>query len=99
MVITRPQVSSKNQSERTNMEEFSDEDSDVSLSELQSKSFYVENNTETTSYHERDHENIRIEQRFNEVNRQIGGITSMVKALTEKMTNSREENDQNVLIS
>ena len=58
MVITRPQVSWKNQSERFNMEEFSDNDSDVSLPEVQSQNFYVENNTETTSYNGRDHWNI-----------------------------------------
>ena len=30
------------------------------------------------------------------MNRQIGEVTSMVKTLTEKITNSREENGQNV---
>ena len=30
------------------------------------------------------------------MNKQIGELTSMVRALTEKVTNSREENDPNV---
>ena len=42
---------------------------------------------------ERDHERSRIEQRFMEMNKQIGELTSMVRALTEKVTNSREESD------
>ena len=41
---------------------------------------------------ERDHEKHRIEQRFMEMNRQIGELTSIVRALTDKISNSREEN-------
>ena len=41
---------------------------------------------------ERDHEKHRIEQRFMEMNRQISELTSIVRALTDKMSNSREEN-------
>ena len=44
---------------------------------------------------EGDHEMFRIEQRFLEMNKQIGELTSMMRALTEKMTNSREKNEQN----
>ena len=41
---------------------------------------------------ERDHEKHRIEQRFMEMNRQISELTSIVRALTDKISNSREEN-------
>ena len=44
---------------------------------------------------ERDHKSLTKEQRFLDMNRQIREVTSIVKALTEKMTNYREENDQN----
>ena len=50
------------------------------------------NNTDQES----DHEKIRIEQRFFDMNRQIGELTSMVKTFTETMTDIREENGQNV---
>ena len=45
---------------------------------------------------ERDHEKHRIEQRFMEMNRQISELTSIVRALTDKMSNSREENYRDV---
>ena len=45
---------------------------------------------------ERDHENHRFEQRFLEMNRQIGDFTSIVKALTDRLSNSREENNRDV---
>ena len=50
--------------------------------------------------HERDRERSRIEQRFNEKNRQIVQLTSLVRTLTEKVSsNNREENDRDVLKS
>ena len=48
---------------------------------------------------ERDHEKHRIDQRFLEMNRQIGELTSIVRALTDKLANSREENGRDVLNS
>ena len=44
----------------------------------------------------RVHERLSIEQRFLEMNKHIGELTSMVRALTVKGTNSREEDDQKV---
>ena len=46
---------------------------------------------------ERDYERLKIEQRFIDMNRQIGELTSIVKALTEKILNSKEGNNQDVL--
>ena len=60
-----------------------------------SGSYFNENDEDTMRCQERDHERLRKEQRFFEMNKQIGEITSMARALTEKVTNSREENDQN----
>ena len=48
---------------------------------------------------ERDHEGLRIEQRFLDMNRQIGELTRIVKALTEKMSNTKEGKNQDVLNS
>ena len=45
---------------------------------------------------ERDHERHRINQRFLNMDRQIGGLTGMLRALTEKIFNGREKNVQNV---
>ena len=48
---------------------------------------------------ERDHERIRLEQRFLDLNRQMGELSSIVKAVTEKLSNSKEGNVQDVLNS
>ena len=48
---------------------------------------------------ERDHDRLRIEQRFLDMNRQIGELTIIVKVLTEKISTSKEGNNQNVLNS
>ena len=48
---------------------------------------------------ERDHEMLRIEQKFIDMNRQIRELTSTVRALTEKITTSKEGNHQDVLNS
>ena len=49
-------------------------------------------------YH-RDHERLRIEQRFTDMNKQIGELTIIVRALTEKISTSKEGNHQDVLNS
>ena len=49
---------------------------------------------------ERDHEKIRIEQRFMEMNRQISELINLVNTLTEKVTsNPREDNGLRTLFS
>ena len=47
----------------------------------------------------KDHERLRMEQKFLDMNRQIGKLTTIVKALTEKISNSKEGNNQDVLNS
>ena len=56
----------------------------------------TENDEEAIQTHGRDHEIILIEHRFMDMNRQIGVLMSMVKALTEKMSISTEEKGQSV---
>ena len=48
---------------------------------------------------DRDHERLRLEQRFIDMNRQIGALTSIMRALTEKISTGKEGNHQDVLKS
>ena len=59
---------------------------------------FQDKNEEAMRSQERERGNNRIEQRFLEINRQNGELTSMVRTLTENVANGREENDQNVQI-
>ena len=59
-------------------------------------SYFNDHDDETLRSQERDHERSRIEQRFWEMNRQIGVLTSIFRPITEKVTNSWEESDPNV---
>ena len=77
------------------MDTFSD-DTNGSIPDLTSRNYFTESNEEAIRSDERGRERIRIEQRFMDMNRQIGELTIMVEALTEKISNGREENGQNV---
>ena len=55
-----------------------------------------ENNAHSYEDQGRDHERVCNERRFNEMNRQIGELTSLVRTLTERISSSnREENGNN----
>ena len=96
MVNTRSLIKRENQNERSEIDEFVDDEDNVSVADHYSGSYSNDNNEEAVRSQERDYERFRIEQRFLEMNRQISELTSMVRVLTEKVTNSREENDPNV---
>ena len=56
----------------------------------------MENITNNHGEQESDHERIRIERRFNEMNRQIGELSLLVRTLTEKISSgNREQNGNN----
>ena len=96
MIITRAQSASNNQANHTFMDEYSANDSDISLPGFSLQNINARNNNQQMIDCERDHERLRIEQGFNDMNRQIGELTSLVRALTEKIASSnRKENDTN----
>ena len=96
MVNTRSQILRENRVEQTREDECSDNEDNISVADHYSGSYFNDHDDEAVRSQERDHERSRIEQRFLKKNKQIGELTSMVRALTEKVTNSREENDPNV---
>ena len=99
MVNTRSRFNRANRIEQSGVDRYSDEDDEMSVAD-----HYTENNFDNdiesdVRSMEKDHEKHRIEQRFLEMNRQIGKLTSIVRALTDKRTNSREENGRDILNS
>ena len=59
-----------------NMNENGDNESDISLLEFSSHNLVTENSKRHLNDQERDHEQMRIERRFNEMNMQLGELTS-----------------------
>ena len=96
MVNTRSQILRENRVEQTGEDVYSDTEDNISVADHYSGSYFNDHDDEAVRSQERDHERSRIEQRFMEMNKQIGELTSMVRALTEKVANSREESDPNV---
>ena len=90
MVIRRSQSNRNKRIEQAEMDTFSDEKSNASNSDLYTRSHFTETNEISTRTDERDHEEIKIIQRFMDVNREIGELTIMVRAVTEKISNNRE---------
>ena len=85
MVDTKSQVLRENRVEQSEDDRFSDNDDNVSVADHYQKIYFGENGEETMRSMERDHERLRIEQRFIDMNRQTGELTSIVRALTEKI--------------
>ena len=83
MVITRPQSTNSAEVKITNMKDYCDNESDVSLPEFNSHNVTTENSNRLSNEQERDHERIRIERRLRETNRRIGELTRLVRILTE----------------
>ena len=99
MVNTRSRFNRESRIEQSGTNSYSDNEDNMSVADHFGENI-LENETENDMREiERDHENHRFEQRFLEMNRQIGELTSIVKALTDRLSNSREENNRDVLNS
>ena len=89
---TRSQFLRENRVEQSEDDSFSDNSDNVSVADHYRESYFGENDGETMRSMERDYEKLRTEQRFIDMNRQIGKLSSIVRALTEKMSTSKEGN-------
>ena len=95
MVITRSQIDRTNEKEQIKIITFSDNESNSSSRDIYSNTRFADDNEMNNADQGSDHEKVSIEQQFIDMNCQIGEMTSIVKALTETMTDRREENGQN----
>ena len=96
MVNTKSQILRENRVEQTEKDRYSDNEDNISKADHNSGSYFNDYDDEPMRSQERDHKRSRIKQRFLEMNKQNGELTSMVGGLTEKVANSREESDPNV---
>ena len=84
MVNTRAQTSQTILATEDDVNDYDNNSSDISLPEFGTRTFELESNVNNFSEQEREHERVRIERRFNEMNRQIGESTSLVRTLQIK---------------
>ena len=80
-----------NQNREDEMTDYDDNASDISLPDLSTRTFELENNVNTFGEQKREHERMRIERSFNEMNRQIGELTSLVRTLTDRFPRKIEK--------
>ena len=99
MVNTRSGYNRENRIEQSGKDRYFDEDNNMSVADHYTEDNFNNDIESDVRSMETDHEKHRIEQRFLEMNRQIGELTSIVRALTDKLANSREENGRDALNS
>ena len=86
MVNTRAQAPQNNLPREDEMDDFEDNTSDLSLAEICTHPFELVSNDQNYEDSERDFDRVRTERKFNEMNRQIGELTSLVRTLIEKVS-------------
>ena len=94
MVTTRSQSNRDKQVETQNMDRSSDSESDASFPDVLSRD-QIENldSEDVLTRHHGDHNN-SVDQRFNELNRQIGDLTSLVLTLTNQIASTNGEGNR-----
>ena len=99
MVLTRSQTTKTDQRELENMEYSSDHESERSVPEVLSRDQMTEFENGEILGRRNNSEQNSVEQRFLEMNKQISDLTSLVLALTEKISSSnREGNEPNTVL-
>ena len=95
MVLTRSQTSKGNPTETIETVSNSDSDSEASFPDCNARG--SSNNIERANFLdlERDHERIRNDQMFIDMNTQIRELTSIVKALANPTTSANSTNERN----
>ena len=96
MVNTRSRFNRESRIEQSGTSSYSDNEDNMSVADHFGENVLGNEFENDMREIERDHENHRFEQRFLEMNRQIGELTNIVKALTDRLSNSREENNRDV---
>ena len=94
MVTTRSQSNRDRQIETQNMDRSSDSESDASFPEVLSRD-QIENldSEDVLTRHHGNHDN-SVDQRFSELNRQIGDLTSIVLTLTNQIASINGEGNR-----
>ena len=94
MVITRSQSSQNRQVETENMDRSSDNESEASFPELLSRDQMVDLDSDDVLTRRQNGNSYNIDQRFNEINRQIGDLTNIVLTLTNQFASVNGEGNR-----
>ena len=94
MVTTRSQSSQNRQVEAENMDRSSDNESESSFPELLSRDQIVDLDSDYVLTRRQNGNNYNIDQRFNEINRQIGDLTNIVLTLTNQFASVNGEGNR-----
>ena len=94
MVITRSQSSQNRQVEIENMDRSSDNESESSFPELLSRDQMVDLDSDDVLTRRQNGNNYNIDQRFNEINRQIGDLTNIVLTITNQFASVNGEGNR-----
>ena len=94
MVITRSQSSQNRQVETENMDRSSDNESEASFPELLSRDQMVDLDSDDVLTRRQNSNSYNIDQRFNEINRQIGDLTNIVLTLTNQFASVNGEGNR-----
>ena len=91
MVTTRSQSSRNFQTENINMDRTSDNESEASFPDILSREQMTELDSNDLLNDRNNIEKNVIDQRFYEMNRQIGGLTDLVLALTQQISSNHRQ--------
>ena len=94
MVITRSPSSQNRQVEIENMDRSSDNESESRFPELLSRDQMVDLDSDDVLTRRQNGNNYNIDQRFNEINRQIGDLTNIVLTLTNQFASVNGEGNR-----
>ena len=94
MVITRSQSSQNRQVETEYMDRSSDNESEASFPELLSRDQMVDLDSDDVLTRRQNSNSYSIDQRFNEINRQIGDLTNIVLTLTNQFASVNGEGNR-----
>ena len=97
MATTRSQSNRIREVDKRVMDRSSDNESEASFPDIFSRVQMAKLDTDDLLNRQRNKDGYSIEQRFNEINRQIGDLTNIVLTLTQQFfSNNREGNRLNV---
>ena len=94
MVTTRSQSNQNREIEIETMDRSSDSESETSFPDVLSREQIADLDSDDLLNRRRNNDNYSIDQRFNEINRQIGDLTNIVLTLTHQFTSVNGEGNR-----
>ena len=94
MVTTRSQSNRNRELNIETMDRSSDNESESSFSDILSRDQIADLNSDDLLHRQQSNDNLSIDRRFNEINRQIGDLTNIVLTLTNQFASVNGEGNR-----